>query len=203
MRQLVVGTITRAEADVWQASALLVDTETAETLRAETLNFNGTYRDLLFQGMDRLARRIALTGAEGPAPQSAAARPESEYQPPTSWHVKWMGGLALGLAAAYVGYAEAQATTRSNDKQKTILDDMTAATSSAEYSSLKKQLKSEEDAAATHKTNSDLGYAIGLALIGWAAWVYLNPPPAENPTALSPLLVPGPDVARVGIAVRW
>jgi TolB-like protein len=204
VRQIVTGSVTRVDAGLWQVSAILIDVETAETLRAETLNHEGSFTDLLTKGVRQLAAMIAPAGR--PASPPAAAKPASAPETGrTAWQVKWIGALALGLAAGYYGMAEAQATAKSNDRQKAILDEMAAAATNAQYSSLAKRLKSEEDEAKSHKASSDLGYVAGAALIGLAAWVYFDPPRASDPTALGmvPSLHAAPGTLRMGVALRW
>lgn len=208
VRQIVTGTVTKIDSDLWQVSALLIDAESAETLRAETLNHAGPYLDLLIVGMRRLAERLALSGPAPLTPQvtaaSGPAEPVAEHDARTSWRVKWIAGLTGGLIAAYYGYTEAQATADSNDKQKSLLTLMKAANSPAQYDSLASQLHAEESSAKTHKQQSDLGYATAAVLLGVATWIYLDQPERpERKTAWVPSAVPQDGGIGIALYTRW
>ena len=71
VRKLVMGKLTRIEDTLWQLSVLMVDVETAETMRAETINHEGTYRALLTGAIAPLAERLA--GAKGQAAAQTGA----------------------------------------------------------------------------------------------------------------------------------
>jgi TolB-like protein len=208
VRQIVTGTVTKIDNDLWQVSVLLIDAESAETLRGETLNHAGTYRELLVTGMRWVAERLALSGPAPPAPQVTAARgpaePVAGHDAPTSWRVKWIAGLAGGLVAADYGYTEAQATADSNDKQKSILAQMKAASSAAQYDSLASRLRAEESSAKSHQQDSDLGYATAAVFLGLAAWIYLDRPESpERKTAWVPSAVPHGGGMSIALFTRW
>ncbi|HUJ76384.1 MAG TPA: DUF2380 domain-containing protein, partial [bacterium] len=67
VRKLVTGRVTRIDDQHWLLSAQVVDVETGETVRAESLPYEGPYFSLLVTGITSLAAK--LTGQpEGAAP---------------------------------------------------------------------------------------------------------------------------------------
>jgi formylglycine-generating enzyme required for sulfatase activity len=80
VRKMVVGRVTKIEDALWQVSAQMVDAETGETLRAETINHEGTFGSLLTQGVAILAGKLT-GGSVAPAAQSAPAVAQSAAPP--------------------------------------------------------------------------------------------------------------------------
>lgn len=67
IRRLITGNLTKINDSLWQLSAIMVDVETAETLRAETVTHEGRYVDLLKKGVPILAGKLSgVTVAPGP-----------------------------------------------------------------------------------------------------------------------------------------
>ena len=206
IRQIVTGGVTRVAENLWQVSTVLIDVETAETLRSETLNYEGPFRDLLFAGMRRMAEQLALAQPAAPAiaaPAAPAAAPPAEPGL-GAWRAKWISALTLGVAGLYYGYSEAQATADANDQQKSLLARMDSAASQSEYDALLKKLKSEEDAAQIHQEHSQLGYGAAAVMLGLAAWIYFDPPePGDASANWLPLLVPERGGLRLAVLARW
>jgi hypothetical protein len=204
IEKIISGTVTKVSADLWQVSAILVEVETAETLRAETLNHQGSFPDLLIAGMPRLAER--LTQAPAARAKPAPAPPEAPPEPPgplAGWRAKWLSTLALGLATGYYSYAESQAVTDSNERQKDLVAAMDG-TDSTDYERLLRQLRSEQDAARTHQRNTVLGYAATAGFLGLAAWIYFDPPEApDGGAAWQPVILPEADGWRLAVLARW
>ncbi|HUJ75218.1 MAG TPA: CsgG/HfaB family protein [bacterium] len=81
VRRLVTGRITKIDARHWLLAASIIDVETAQVLRSETLPFEGEYFALLTAGIGRLG--TALTGV----PLSGAAGKQSGAAPNAGKHV--------------------------------------------------------------------------------------------------------------------
>ena len=75
VRRMVAGKVTKISDKLWQISAQVVDVETTETLRAETVTFEGRYLDLLLTGVSELAAKLAGAAVipSGPAARGRAA----------------------------------------------------------------------------------------------------------------------------------
>lgn len=58
VNKLVSGKVTKFGADAWQIAATLVDVETAQTLKAETVRFRGDILSLLDKAIPDLAARL-------------------------------------------------------------------------------------------------------------------------------------------------
>jgi len=71
VRRIVSGKVTKASDTLWQASVQMVDVETAETLRAESLLHEGRYVDLVRTGIPELAVKIAGSAPIAAAPVAA------------------------------------------------------------------------------------------------------------------------------------
>jgi hypothetical protein len=69
IRKIVAGKVTRLSDSLWQLSTLMVDVETAETLRAETVIHEGDFVGLLRSGAAEMAQR--LSGKVTAAPSAA------------------------------------------------------------------------------------------------------------------------------------
>ena len=72
VRRLVSGKITRLDGEHWLVSAQLIDVETAQTLRATSVQYTGSFFDFLRDGPPVLAARIA--GTEVPQKPGLASR---------------------------------------------------------------------------------------------------------------------------------
>ena len=100
VRKLVTGRITKIDTEQWLLAANLIDVQTAETLRSETLPFEGAYFALLTKGIPQLA--AALVGAEAAAvagtPTVAPASARRQYAP--GWTK--IGNLTIAREAAGV-----------------------------------------------------------------------------------------------------
>jgi TolB-like protein len=68
VRKLVSGRVTKISESLWMVSAILVDVESAETVRAESIQHQGAYWQLVTEGIGTLAEKLA-----GIAPATAAA----------------------------------------------------------------------------------------------------------------------------------
>ncbi len=73
VRKLITGRITKIDSQHWLLSANVIDVETAETLRSETLPFEGAYFDLLTKGIGRLGAALAGKPAGAARPPAAVA----------------------------------------------------------------------------------------------------------------------------------
>jgi TolB-like protein len=81
VRKIVTGRATRLGPDSWQLSAQLVDVQTAETLRAESVLHEGRFLDLIQTGVPALA--VKLAGADRPSALVAGgAVGPGEVEPP-------------------------------------------------------------------------------------------------------------------------
>jgi formylglycine-generating enzyme required for sulfatase activity len=70
VRKIISGSVTKLSEQLWQVSVLMLDVETAKTLRAETETYEGNLVTVIRAGVPDLAARLA--GAAGPLPQQAA-----------------------------------------------------------------------------------------------------------------------------------
>jgi len=80
VRSLVTGRISKLDDQHWQLSAELIDVQTAETLRTETLPYEGPFFSLLTAGSKKLAVRLAnphLRQSAGP-PNPDMCAPDSQ-----------------------------------------------------------------------------------------------------------------------------
>jgi len=80
VRKLVVGKVVKVSDEVWLLSAILVDVETGETLRAESVRHKGDY----FALMDERVREIGGKFSEdmaGPGPEKAMEAPPAAPAP--------------------------------------------------------------------------------------------------------------------------
>jgi hypothetical protein len=58
VRKLVTGRLNRVEDDLWLMSAMMVDVETAETVQAASIQHDGSFRNLLSDGVAKLALKL-------------------------------------------------------------------------------------------------------------------------------------------------
>jgi N-acetylneuraminic acid mutarotase len=79
VRKLVTGRLTKIDSELWQVSAMMVDVETAETLRAVSVQHVGPYRTLLLAGAGSLVGKLAGgQAAAKAAPTGVAPTPGTE-----------------------------------------------------------------------------------------------------------------------------
>jgi hypothetical protein len=94
VRTLITGKLTQVDGSLWVLSATLVDVETAETLRAVSVQQDGNFRAVLTSGTQALSVKLLNAGgepavppAEPPPPPPAPLPPPAEpepYTPPAS-----------------------------------------------------------------------------------------------------------------------
>lgn len=73
VRKIVAGKAVRADGDIWQLSAVMVDVETAQTVDVESLRYQGGFFELLDRRIPVLAQRLAAAVSGGPAAPKAEA----------------------------------------------------------------------------------------------------------------------------------
>jgi hypothetical protein len=111
-RKLVTGRVTKIDEQHWLLSANIIDVETAETLRSESLPHEGAYFSMLVSGIHTLALR--LTGDQAgpraepavpaavvvapPPPQPAAEEKPPEKKGVSGWVWVLVGVLVVGAA---------------------------------------------------------------------------------------------------------
>jgi formylglycine-generating enzyme required for sulfatase activity len=78
VRKMVVGRVTKINDTLWQLSAQMVDAESAETVRAVTVNQKGAFDVVLTEGMTALAAK--LTGSATPPTAVASGAPAASAQ---------------------------------------------------------------------------------------------------------------------------
>lgn len=98
VRKIVAGKLTKLSERLWQISTIMVDVETAETIRAESIQHKGDLFELLTTRVPELAQKLTR-----PAPTTAVtpppAQPEFVREKP-GWPL-WTGWILLGLAAVF------------------------------------------------------------------------------------------------------
>ncbi len=119
-RKMVTGRLTKIDERRWLLSANIIDVETSETLRSESLAYEGTYFSLLLSGAETLVARLtgeqaaARAPAVPPAPPPAPAPPAIVTAPPVAaaaaqpeekkgmsgWVWVLIGVLVIGAAVA-------------------------------------------------------------------------------------------------------
>ena len=82
VKKIVTGRATKLGENSWQVSAQLVDVQTAETLRAESVIHEGRFVDLLQQGVPSLAAKLAGDGKAPALAGGGAVSPGPVQQPP-------------------------------------------------------------------------------------------------------------------------
>jgi formylglycine-generating enzyme required for sulfatase activity len=91
VRKIVSGSVTKLSDQVWQVSLLMLDVESAKTLRAETETYEGSLVTVIRAGVPDLAARLAGVAAAAAAPPLAAPAPAQQQaavaptQPGTLW----------------------------------------------------------------------------------------------------------------------
>jgi Curli production assembly/transport component CsgG len=86
VRKLVVGKVVKVSEEVWLLSALLVDVESAETLRAESVRHKGDFFSLMDDQVREIGEKMAEPNApaEVAAVTTAPASPEPSAPPPVT-----------------------------------------------------------------------------------------------------------------------
>jgi len=125
VKKIVSGKVTKIGETQWLLAAQIVDVETAETLRAESLRYRGDYFSMLDEGIVTLVSKLstsvgakpdmpAFLAAQQQAQPKAAPKPE-EPKPEEggSSSSKWwwiLGGVVL-LAAAAAGGSSSKSSS--------------------------------------------------------------------------------------------
>jgi len=103
VRKLITGKVTKLDETHWVVSAALIDVESAETLRAPSLPYEGRFFDFLQNGIPVLADRLAeasVPASAPPPPKAAPAPPPPEKAAAEHKGPKKGFGIALGSGAA-------------------------------------------------------------------------------------------------------
>jgi uncharacterized protein DUF2380 len=89
VKKLITGKITKISETQWLVNATILDVETSETLRAESLPFKGDYFSMLTDGIGQLAAKLSTPTGEKPnlpayiaAQQAAKPAAQAPPQPP-------------------------------------------------------------------------------------------------------------------------
>lgn len=100
VRKIVAGKAVKVADGMWLLSAALLDAETAETLKAESIRHQGNFFDLLEGGVATLAASLTGTAAPPRAARSGAVAPRGAAPPLRSSGAASGGkpGLPLKLA---------------------------------------------------------------------------------------------------------
>lgn len=205
---IVTGRVARLP-NAYQVNAQIIQVETAEVVRSETLLHRGDIIGLLSENMGTMAVRLAQVEAKKPEPAppavtKAEAKPEPET-PPTpppaeevgrpKWSL-WTGGIAV--AAGLV--LELGAISDSSDAMDMADDARTTRDSNKfnEAEALQSDAESQEVLALVL-----LGAGVGLL------FYYYSQAGAESAVATPPgpppfqLAVSGKAGVRIGYALRW
>jgi hypothetical protein len=205
VRKMVSGRVVKLDATHWRLSVSLLDVETAQTVRTESITHTGDFVSLVERATQPLAERLAtpVPGERAPmvpppAPVAQPAAPRPPEPPPQeaartpepsnpSWPWVTTGLASLALAAGAV--TEAQAVTASNNTQKDLAARAKLATTQVQYNALLNQIADEKKKGQDAATLSN-ELAVGSVLL--AAWaIYLAVRAPEKVAALR--VVPVPD----------
>jgi TolB-like protein len=187
IRQIVSGSVTKISKDLWQVSTVLVDVETSETLRTETINYRGPYEGLLVRGMRNMA--LTLAGQKVPedeAPLVFAAPPEEEG---FGWFY-YTSVTVLTLAA----YGLYQAALAEDDKARSRAD-------SNPVSSANEEEKRDE-----HAQYAYYSAALAAGLIAWGIFSALGDESSADLRGwrLEPIVGAfGEDRTALSLIYRW
>lgn len=96
VRKLVTGRITKIDEQQWLLSANMIDVETAETQRAPTLPFEGTYFALLTKGIGQLVAALARTPEQAPVSGTSASSAGNASPPPAPASIQRIARLPAG-----------------------------------------------------------------------------------------------------------
>ncbi len=203
VRRIVSGKVTKLSETLWQVSAQVVDVETAETLRVETILREGRFVELV--GTDVRALAEKLVGATVATSKAPAAEFEDWERAQAVWNgERWSAWIAGGLLLAY-GYAQAQAVSDSNAQQSKLLSQAQSATTAQDYATAKDRLKREEANAKDAKQQSDAAYVLGALGLGLAWWIQRAAPqrPAGKDSALNLSAWPAPGAWTLALDWRF
>jgi len=210
VRKIVTGRVTKIENELWLLAATVVDVETAETQRAESLQHEGSYRTLLSQGVVTLAGKLAqaaqgaaVRGAAPPPPQAQPAQARQE-EPSTRRSYDWKVWTAGGGAVLFtlLTVQKGNDISASNDKQKKLLANLQAQSTVSGYNEALAQLKAEASRAKTLDGERDTFRNVALGLAGLTAWwVYTAPQSPALAFEVQP--VDGSGGWRVSLSRRW
>ena len=76
VRKIISGSVTKLSDHVWQVSLLMLDVESAKTLRAESETYEGNLVTVIRTGVPDLAARLAGNGVPAPQQQAAITPPQ-------------------------------------------------------------------------------------------------------------------------------
>jgi N-acetylneuraminic acid mutarotase len=97
VRKIVTGQVVKLASDAWQVSAMMLDVETAETLRADSIRFHGDILSLLDRQLPVLgaelatSRQVPVPTPRPPAVVPAVAAPVAPAPPPPPPRIYPMG----------------------------------------------------------------------------------------------------------------
>lgn len=129
VRKIVSGKVTKIADTQWLLNVTVVDVETAETLRAESLRYRGDYFSMLDEGIVTLVAKLSAPSGAKPdltaqlgAQQQARTAAQPAQPPPTaetkkSLSVWWwiIGGvLVAGVAVAAAGGSSKKSSSSSS-----------------------------------------------------------------------------------------
>jgi hypothetical protein len=208
VRKMVSGRVVKLDDTHWRLSVSLLDVETAQTVRTESVTHTGDFVSLVERGTQPLAERLAGTPAvplaQPAAPPAQKPPPRSVARAPEPSHSDWpwivTGLVSLGLAAGAV--SQAQAVTNSNSKQQDLAAQAKLATTQDQYQALLNQIADEKRKGQDAATLSNRD-AVGAAL--FAAWaIYLAIREPEKVAAPRVVAVPdGSGGARLMVVRTW
>jgi TolB-like protein len=225
VRQIVSGSVIRIEDRLWQVTAMLIDVETAETLRAESLNHQGPYADLVINGMRRLAELLALAPAaitpRGTLPPAVAAAPAvplaaaatahsaQPTAPPLTpeermaqWKGVWVTALVLGVASVAYGLAESQSADTAKSKRDSLPRNTRCFDGS--YCGPNVYWLAQDSKYKDKQFSAEQYYKTGGVLLLSSLVIGLNPPEVGPGTsALQPIVIPKPGGFDLAWQTRW
>jgi formylglycine-generating enzyme required for sulfatase activity len=89
VRKIVSGSVTKLSEQLWQVSLLMLDVESAKTLRAETETYEGSLVTVIRAGVPDLAARLAGAAAAAPPPPAPAPAQQQAAVAPTQPGTLW------------------------------------------------------------------------------------------------------------------
>lgn len=125
------------------------------------------------------------------------------------WKKRWIISGSAGGGLLLLSIIEAQQVKKSNDAQKAELNKIrnNPDITQAEYDSSVSKIKSEEDKAKQAKFLSDVSFLSALGALGYAGWVYFNPPRPDDFTAgklhFRPEFIRQPNAVYVALNWEW
>jgi len=112
VRKLVVGKVVKVSNDVWLLSAVLLDAETAETLRAESVRHKGDFFALMDQRVQEIGERMAAPAESPPVVVSAEREAASASASPAAGFKAYRVAVLPGWFTGQ--YASANSNGRRN-----------------------------------------------------------------------------------------